>query len=411
MPIEILMPALSPTMTEGTLAKWCKTEGDEVISGDVIAEIETDKATMEVEAIEDGTLGKILIPAGTKGIAVNSAIGVLLLKGEDKSALKDIKEKSESIFSAETEETEQVSEVSHADSHSSSECSNEIKIFASPLAKRIASQNDVDLSVLKGSGPKGRVVKADVLEIINTPCDVNQQLTIKARQVPSKVEINGLRRAIADKLTESKQTAPHFYLYMEASVDKLLEMRADINLDNESKQIPKISVNDLIVKAIALAFKDVPEANVSWQGDHIEQYNNVDASVAVSVEGGIFTPIIKDADQKSVFEISKEVKALAARAKTGELNPAEFLGGSFTISNLGMYGIDSFSAILNSPQSCIFAVGAAKKVPVVKKDKVVVGSLMSITCSCDHRAIDGAVCAKLMNAVKGYLENPFKLLI
>jgi len=407
MPVEVLMPALSPTMTEGTLVKWCKAEGDEIKSGDVVAEIETDKATMEVEALEDGTLGKILISARTKGVAVNSPIGIILLKGEDKSALKDIKKKNAPLSSSKTKEPEASSSMSCV---SSLKSCDENKAFASPLARRIAAQSEVNLIELEGSGPRGRVVKADVLEAVNKQCGVKRS-SAKARQAPSKVKISGFRRAIADKLTQVKQNAPHFYLYMETNVEKLLEMRADINKDNEAKLTLKISVNDLIVKAIALAFRDVPEANVSWQGDHIEQYNNVDASVAVSVDGGIFTPIIKDADQKSVFEISKEVKALAARAKVGELNPVEFLGGSFTISNLGMYGIDSFAAILNPPQSCIFAVGVAKEVPVVKEDKIVVGSIMSITCSCDHRVIDGAVCARLMNKIKDYLENPVRLLI
>lgn len=404
------MPALSPTMTEGTLAKWCKAEGDAVKMGELLAEIETDKAIMEMEATDDGIIGKILVPAGTKGVKVNSAIGVILLKGEDKSVLKDIVNKTapEASDNKASEPIVQELKAAIAIEVPLKQQDSNRKVFASPLAKRLASQNDLDLSELEGSGPRGRIIKSDVLERINNRIGTKKT---KARQAPSRVEVTGLRKAIAQKLTEVKQNAPHFYLSMDVSVDKLLEMRVDINKDNEAKQAPKVSVNDLVVKAIALAFKDMPEVNLAWQGSHIEQYHNVDASVAVSVDGGIFTPIIKDADQKSVFEISKEVKTLAARAKAGELKPEEFMGGSFTVSNLGMYGIDRFTAILNPPQSSIFAVGAAKQVPVVKGDKIVIGSIMNITISCDHRAVDGAVCAQLMNKIKDYLENPFRLLI
>lgn len=421
MPVEILMPALSPTMTEGILSKWCKAEGDAVKVGELIAEIETDKATMEVEAMENGTIGRILIPAGTKGVKINSAIAIILLKGEDKSVLDVVTERSLSEAYDVKKEPEQdmpsipcTGQQPEKESKSISvplpvaSCSSSSteRIFASPLAKRIASQSGVDLFSVKGTGPRGRVIKSDVLA--SKPTRVAHT---KARQAPSKIEITGLRKAIATKLTEVKQNAPHFYLSVEINVDKLLDMRNDINKDIEGDKASKISVNDLVVKAVSLSFRDMPEANLAWKGEHIEQYNNVDASVAVSVDGGIFTPIIKDADQKSVFDISKEVKELVIRARSGALRPEEFLGGSFTISNLGMYGIDSFSAILNSPQSCIFAVGAAKKIPIVKEDKIVIGNVMSVTISCDHRAVDGVVCAKLINKVKDYLESPFKLLI
>jgi pyruvate dehydrogenase E2 component (dihydrolipoamide acetyltransferase) len=417
-PIEILMPALSPTMTEGTLAKWCKSEGDAIKIGDVIAEIETDKATMEVEAMENGILGKILIPASTKGVKVNSLIAIILLKGEGESSLKEFAAKPAEMpqsscslkmpqeeVEATIASTKKEPEVTVTQARGTSD-----RIFASPLAIRIASQNQVDLSLITGSGPAGRIVKSDVMDFINTVGPRKQVIT-KQRKAPSRVEVQGLRRAIAAKLTEVKQNAPHFYLSIYVDVDKLLDMRVDINKDSEDNKSPKISVNDLVIKAISLAFRDMPQANIAWNGDHIEQYHNVDASVAVSVDGGIFTPIVKDADQKSVFEISKEVKSLAARAKSGELSLNEFIGGSFTVSNLGMYGIDNFIAILNPPQSCIFAIGAAKKVPVVKGDKIVIGNVMNVTISCDHRVIDGAVCAKLMNKIRSYLENPFRLLI
>ena len=441
MPTEILMPALSPTMTEGILAKWCKSEGDEIQAGDVIAEIETDKATMEVEAPEDGVLGKILVPDGTKGVKINSPIAWLLVDGEDKSALESMK----TAVAAESDSTESKSPCNssekmkspcHSSEKTKSHCvsgkkscanspaascssNNEVekentggRIFASPLAKRIAAQNNIELTAIQGTGPRGRIVKSDVLAAgSNTQAAYQNQPINISRQAPSKITISGIRQAIADKLTDAKRNIPHFYLSVEVAVDKLLEMRADINKDNEAKQMSKISVNDLIVKATALAFRDMPEANVSWQDTHIDQYHNIDAAVAVSVEGGLFTPIVKDADRKSVFDISKEIKELVTRTKAGQLKSEEFLGGSFTISNLGMYNIDNFKAILNSPQSSIFAVGKAKKIPMVKNDKIVIGNVMSITVSCDHRAIDGAVCANLVNKVKYYLENPFKLLI
>ncbi len=391
-------------MTEGILSKWCKGEGDAVKVGEVIAEIETDKATMEVESMENGTIGKILVPDGTKGVKVNSLIAMILLKGEDKSALNDVKpEQAMPAIPCTGQQPAETKMISIDLSVVSCSSSGDNRVLASPLAKRIAAQNELDLSLIQGSGPKGRIIKSDVL---NHTAGSKPTKT-KSRKVPSRIEITGLRKAIANKLTEVKQTAPHFYLSMDVNVDKLLEMRSDINKDESLK----ISVNDLIIKAIALAFRDMPEANLAWKGEYIEQHHNVDASVAVSVDGGIFTPIVKDADQKSVFEISKEVKALVLRAKSGTLKPEEFLGGSFTISNLGMYGIDNFTAILNPPQSCIFAIGAAKLMPVVRDNKIVIGNVMNITISCDHRAVDGAVCANLMNKVKDYLESPFRLLI
>ncbi|NRA73237.1 MAG: pyruvate dehydrogenase complex dihydrolipoamide acetyltransferase [Rickettsiales bacterium] len=433
MPTEILMPALSPTMTEGILAKWCKAEGDEIKAGDVITEIETDKATMEVEAPEDGVLGKIIVPDGTKGVKINSVIAMLLVDGEDASALKDMDvqtattqqsdeakvsdsscEEKKTVCASKNEEVK-VDSSAKSCSSVSHKVNDEIKrIFASPLAKRIASQNNIELSVIEGTGPRGRIVKSDVLLAVDTGSKKHSckgKCSNVARQAPSKITISGFRQSIADKLSEVKRNIPHFYLSVEVNVDKLLSMRADINEDNKEKQAAKISVNDLIVKATALAFRDIPEANASWQGTHIDQYHNVDAAVAVSVDGGIFTPIVKDADKKSVFEVSKEIKELVARAKAGELKPNEFLGGSFTISNLGMYNIDRFAAILNPPQSCIFAVGKAKKIPVVEGDKIIISNVMNITVSCDHRVVDGAVCAIVVNKVKSYLENPFKLLI
>lgn len=428
MPIKILMPALSPTMTEGNLSKWHKKEGDQVSAGDVIAEIETDKATMEVEAVDEGTLGKIMVPAGTKGVKVNSTIAVLLEDGEDKSAIKDEPAESEEKSEEEPEAKEKKSEEKSEEPQQKEEPKQEEatkeapqkaapatggRVNASPLAKKLGQQNNIPLEGMQGTGPKGRIVKEDVLKIIGRGGGTGMSGHV-TRITPetSEIPLSTMRGVIATRLSESKQNIPHFYLSVDCNVDKLLEMRKEINgtADPANPEF-KISVNDLVIKAIAKALAAVPEANTQWNETSIIQHNNVDVSVAVAIEDGLVTPIIRNADQKDIFSISKEMKALAAKANNGTLAPDEFQGGSVTISNLGMYGIKQFNAIINPPQSSIFSVGAARKEVGVKDGDVAIVNLMNITISCDHRVVDGAVAAIFVNAVKDLIENPSRLLI
>jgi pyruvate dehydrogenase E2 component (dihydrolipoamide acetyltransferase) len=447
MPVEILMPALSPTMTEGVLVKWCKNEGDPVKSGEAVAEIETDKATMEVEAAESGTIGRIVVPAGSDKIPVNSVIGWILEKGEDKSVLDtlptelnvkepELKEActpSDPINSLacmgvavgpvlaeilpEAEESKKpAAHITQAVSASTQPFDHSAKPhgerqFASPLAKRIASQRGIDISSLIGTGPLGRVVKADVLSASTDNIATKTRLAIAAPKPAAKVEISRLRRVIADKMEEIKRTVPHFYLSVGYDMSKMIALRADLNKAQEQNSVRKVSITDLLVKALAMALADMPEANVSWQSSHIMRHGSVDVSVAVSIDGGLVTPIVRQADQKSIFEISADLNELVSRARAGKLKLDDLSGGSFTISNLGMYNIDSFTAILNSPQSFIFAIGATKQTPVVREGKVVVADMMNITASCDHRVIDGMLAAMVMNKIKDYIENPVRLLI
>lgn len=416
MPVEILMPALSPTMTEGKLIKWYKAEGDAVKSAEAIAEIETDKATMEVEATEDGTLGKIVVQAGTEKVPVNSVIGLILLKGESKDALNEVKIAPCEAAAPETKVTEPKCEISKQ--NDITEPSN--RIFISPLAKRMAGQHNLDITSIEGSGPRGRIVKSDILANLDSTSKVRTSLNTKTASTQSisaspfdKVDISRMRKAVANTVEENKLTVPHFYLSMDYEMSKLLELRSDINKTyaKETASGRGLSVTDLIIKALALAVAEVPEANVSWHKTYIARYHHVDVSIAVSVENGVIIPAIRQCESKSVFEISKELESLAARARAGQVKADELTGGSFTISNLGMFGIDSFEAILNAPQSMIFAIGATKKKPVVKEDKIVIGQIMNITASCDHRVIDGALAALVMNKIKEYIENPARLLI
>ncbi len=424
MPIEILMPALSPTMTEGNLAKWTVKEGDKIKSGQVIAEIETDKATMEVEAVDEGVVGKIMVQAGTEGVKVNELIALLLEDGEDKKVLDGYKSKSETAPKASPEKKDDglqvaddkklapsVSSSSSVMSHLSSD-----RVKASPLAKRVAANEGIDIRMVSGTGPHGRIVKDDVLKSLASGG------TAKGRVMRNSVEFtkipnNNMRKVIARRLTESKQTVPHFYLTVECELDKLLEIRKEINFDAEAtagkdkKPAYKLSVNDFIIKATALALKKVPTANASWSDEAILQYNNVDISVAVAIDGGLITPIVKNADQKNVVAISNEMKDLAARAKTGKLAPEEFQGGGFSISNLGMFGVKQFAAIVNPPQGCILAVGAGEDRAVVRHGKIETRNIVDLTLSVDHRVVDGAVGAQFLQALKHYIESPSLMLL
>jgi pyruvate dehydrogenase E2 component (dihydrolipoamide acetyltransferase) len=425
MPIKILMPALSPTMTEGNLSKWNKKEGDQISAGDVIAEIETDKATMEVEAVDEGVLGKIVVTAGAKGVKVGSPIAVLLEDGEDESSIKDeVGIEEEKSDKEDTKEQEKKSEVDTEESVQK-EATKAVaaqpqaapavggRVNASPLAKKLGQQNNVALDALQGTGPKGRIVKEDVLKMIGRGGGTGMSGHV-TRITPetSEIPLSTMRGIIATRLSESKKNIPHFYLSVDCNVDKLLEMRREINGTADPKNPEfKISVNDLVIKAVAKALSAVPEANTMWNEASIIQHNNVDVSVAVAIADGLVTPIVRNADQKDIFSISKEMKALAAKANNGTLAPDEFQGGSVTISNLGMYGIKQFNAIINPPQSSIFSVGAARQEVGVKGGDIALVSLMNITISCDHRVVDGAVAAIFVNAVKDLIENPSRLLI
>lgn len=426
MPIEILMPALSPTMKEGNLAKWLKKEGDQIKAGEVIAEIETDKATMEVEAVDEGILGKILVAAGTENVAVNSLIALLLDKGEDKKVLENYAAKNAAVPVAKKAEVVEapaaksqavaaassVGVVSQTVSHSSSSHDSS-RTKASPLAKRIAKENNVALAQVAGSGPHGRIIKDDILAFVENG-GARSGIVRRNPQEFSAVKNSNIRKVIARRLLESKQTVPHFYLSCDLQIDKLLEMRITLNNAAEGgKDSPayKISVNDLVIKAVAMALKKVPAANSSWSEDAILLYNNVDISVAVAIDGGLITPIVRNADQKSVITISHETKQLVRKAKEGKLQPEEFQGGGFSISNLGMFGIDNFNAIVNPPQSCILAVGQGVEKPVVINGDIAIATIMNVTLSSDHRSVDGAVGAEFLQALRNYIENPILMLI
>lgn len=410
MPIKILMPALSPTMTEGNIAKWLKLEGDTIKAGDVIAEIETDKATMEVEAVDEGILKKIVIKQGSQNVPVNSLIAVLVEEGEEKYDLEEfIAKNGQAIAQAESSAPEASAQPSNTVSlpEEKSKIAVSSRVFASPLAKRIAANEGVDLKYVQGTGPGGRIIKDDVLQAAKTPS--------KGRifRNPQEYELlvnSNMRRVIAKRLLESKNTVPHFYLNIECKLDALLAAREQINSKFDDKN-KKVSVNDFVVLASAKALKDVPEANSSWGDDAIKLYNNVDISVAVAIDGGLVTPIVKNADQKDIVKLSEEIKVLAQRAREGSLVPEEYQGGSFTISNLGMYGIKSFNAIINPPQSCIVAIGQGVRKPVVNGDKIEIATVMEVNLSCDHRVVDGAIGARFLAAFKSYIESPILMFI
>ena len=416
MPIEILMPALSPTMTEGNLARWLKKEGDTIEAGDILAEIETDKATMEVEAVDEGVLGTIIIGDKTENVAVNSVIALLLEEGEDKSALDDykIEEKVDEKPKEEKKVEPKAQKIEPKQQNNVVDVqNNDSDIKASPLAKRIAGQNNVDLGQIAGSGPRGRVVRDDVITNLAKGSKKDQVILRDANDY-QVVENSNIRKIIAKKLVETKQNVPHFYLSISLNLDKLLDARAQLNkLASviDGRPAFKVSVNDLFIKACALALKKVPHANSSWNDDGVILYNNVDVSVAVAIDGGLITPIVKNADQKTPAQISLEVKELAKKARENRLTPEEFQGGGFSISNLGMYGIEQFNAIINPPQSCILAVGASKKETIVTdNDEIIIANIAKVTLSCDHRVVDGAVGAQFLNILKDYIENPVSLI-
>ena len=425
MSVDILMPALSPTMEEGTLSKWLVKEGDKVESGDLIAEIETDKATMEVEAIEDGIIGKILVSEGQESIKVNSPIAILLSEGENLSenaistdSNKEIKKEVQKEVQKNKENVVQINDIKNNDEISKSISDNTTKsffkpdklerIFVSPLAKRIAKQRDIPLSSIKGSGPHGRILKIDV-----------DNFDIKKIEYPSLnnlesnnfeiVKNSAMRKTIAERLVKSKNEAPHFYLSLDCNIDELLKVRKAIN--SKSNDEYKISVNDMIIKASSAALLKVPKANASWENENTKYFNNTDISVAVAIEGGLITPIVKNVQSKGLLEISMDMKDLANKAKDGKLQPEEYLGGSFSISNLGMYGIKEFSAVINPPQGCILAVGSGEKRVIVINDEISIATIMTVTLSCDHRVVDGAVGAEFLSEFKNFIENPSLMLL
>ena len=414
MPIPVLMPALSPTMTEGTLAKWLKGEGDNVVSGDIIAEVETDKATMEIEAIEEGVLGRILIGEGTEGVAINTPIAVLLEEGEDVSA-------TESFYGSVPTAALAAAELTPAPAPAVAPTpkANGARVIASPLARRMAEQAGLDLTGINGSGPRGRIVKRDIEAAITgdavqaAAAPPPAAVMAAPARAPAGAAVteqsnSGMRKVIAQRLLQSKQTIPHFYLTVDCEIDELLKIRKDLN--GRSDGI-KLSVNDFVVRTLALALRKVPEANVSWSDAATLFYNSVDVSVAVAVEGGLVTPVVRNADNKGLAQISIEMADFAARAREGKLVPEEYQGGSFSVSNLGMFGIKEFAAIINPPQAGILAVGAGEQRPVVKDGALSVATVMSCTLSADHRVMDGAVGARLLAAFKALIEDPLTMLL
>ena len=435
MPTPITMPALSPTMTEGTLAKWLKAEGDTVASGDVIAEIETDKATMEIEAIDDGTLGRIVVPEGTEGVAVNAVIAVILAEGEDASALESVDNAPPLASAAEPVAVVASAPAEPAPTASPAPVAVALapipsgggRVIASPLARRMAAQANIDLAALTGSGPKGRIVKVDIeaamaggtAAVTATAGATVTQLAPAAAPAPAiqlgapytEIPTTQMRRIIARRLTEAKSTVPHFYLTIDCEIDRLLAMRKDLNARAPEEDGYKISVNDFVIRASALALHKVPAANSSWTETAILQYNTVDVSVAVAIEGGLITPIIRNADQKGLAVISNEMKELAGRAQKGKLTPEEYQGGTFSISNLGMYSIREFAAVINPPHGAILAVGKGEQRPIVKDGALAIATVMTCTLWCDHRVVDGAIGAELLAAFKGYIEDPVTMLL
>lgn len=429
MPINIMMPALSPTMEEGTLAKWLVKEGDTVQSGDVMAEIETDKATMEFEAVDEGVIGKIIVPEGSEGVKVNEVIAVLLEDGEDASAISDAPAAAPAA-AAPAAEVVASPVPTAAPAPAAPAANNGTRVFASPLARRIAADKGLDLANIAGSGPKGRIVKADVENATAAPttapaakassaapaamaqsADAETVKKMYADREYEEVSLDGMRKIIAARLTEAKQTVPHFYLRRDIHLDALLAFRSKLNKSLESKGV-KLSVNDFIIKASALALQDVPDCNAVWAGDRVLKLKPSDVAVAVAIEGGLFTPVLRDSHIKTLSALSAEMKDLAARARDRKLMPQEYQGGSFAISNLGMMGVENFDAVINPPHASILAVGAGAKKPVVNADgELGVATVMSVTLSVDHRVIDGALGATFLAAIKGYLEDPLSMLV
>lgn len=436
MTIEIMMPALSPTMEEGNLAKWLVKEGDNVAAGDLIAEIETDKAVMEFEAVDEGIIGQILVAEGSENVKVGTLIAVILEEGEEPGDLAKAPPITAAAKPTEVAETAPISPkpAEQVPASSAPAPAKAGRVFASPLARRIAADKGVDLAILTGSGPGGRIIKADVtaasastgsakpaasaLSSAPTSSAPASSAPVSASAVAQQFEgrgfteipLDGMRKTIAARLTEAKQTIPHFYLRRDIHLDALLKFRGELNGQLAARNI-KLSVNDFIIKASALALQQVPAANAVWAGDRILQLEPSDVAVAVAIEGGLFTPVLQDAETKSLSQLSAQMKDMAARAKTRKLAPHEYQGGSFAISNLGMMGIDNFDAVINPPHGSILAVGAGTKRAVVGADGTIGAAVvMSVTLSCDHRVIDGAVGAAFLQAIKDNLENPLVML-
>lgn len=399
MPITITMPQLSPTMEVGTLARWLVSEGDSVASGDVLAEIETDKATMEVEAIDDGTVGRLLVAEGTENVPVNQAIALILEEGEE--ALEHEPDSIEAVTPPASPEPPEA--VSPPETAVAGGGTGSRRRAASPLARSMASKAGLSLDDVTGSGPGGRIIKRDVEQALKTGKPDQPLVTASAWE---EVRVSGIRRVIAGRLQEAKQTIPHFYLSLDCDIDRLLEARREINAAGH-----RVSVNDFIIRALALALRDIPDANVQWGGDVIRRFAHVDLSVAVAVDGGLVTPVIRDAASRGLLDIATTMRDLVERARAGKLMPEEYQGGSFTLSNLGMYGIRDFDAVINPPQAGILAVGAGYPRPVARDGALAVATLMSTTLSADHRVIDGAVGAALLNAFRNFIESPFTLIL
>ena len=424
MPVNILMPALSPTMEKGKLAKWLKKEGDKVKSGDVLAEIETDKATMEVEAIDEGTLGKILVAEGTDDVLVNAPIAIILGEGEK---LGDLPSAAPAPAAKPAAAPAAIATPTASAASAPQPKADGSRIFASPLAKRIAKQKGIDLAALKGSGPHGRVVLKDVenakpgappaAKSVGMPQGMSDEAVLKLFEPGSYdlVPHDGMRKTIARRLTESKQTVPHFYVTVDCVLENLLPLRERLNLqapkDKDGKPAWKVSVNDFIIKAMAMALMKVPDANVSWTENAMVKHHHADVGVAVSIPGGLITPVVRKAETKGLTQISMEMKDYAARARTRRLKPEEYTGGSTSVSNLGMMNIKNFAAIVNPPQATILAVGTGERRPVVRGNDIVIEHQMSVTLSTDHRCVDGALGAELLSAFRMYLEDPGLMLV
>lgn len=429
MPIEVLMPALSPTMTEGKLARWLKREGETVNSGDVIAEIETDKATMEVEAVDEGVLGKILVAEGSEHVAVNTPIAMILVEGEDAKALTvGTPAPAKATAPAPAAPAAAAPAAPPSPSPAAPAQAAGARIFASPLAKRMAAEAGLDLAAIKGSGPRGRIIKADVEAAKQAPPAAKPAAAPQAaKPAPAaapaaapqpfetpyvEVANSTMRKVIARRLSDSKRDIPHYYLTIECNIDPLLELRDKLNARaGEGAAAFKLSVNDFVIRAVALALRAYPDANCSWTDEAIRFYQTVDVAVAVAAPNGLITPIVRNADAKGLAAISNEIKHLAGRARESKLMPEEYVGGGFTVSNLGMYGIKEFAAIINPPQSCLLAVGAAEKRPIVKDGALAIGTMMSCTLSADHRSVDGAKGASFLKVFKGLIEDPLTMLL
>jgi pyruvate dehydrogenase E2 component (dihydrolipoamide acetyltransferase) len=423
MPVNVLMPALSPTMEKGKLAKWLKKEGDRVKSGDVLAEIETDKATMEVEAVDEGTIGKLLIAAGTDDVLVNTPIAVILGEGEKPG---DAPAAPTPTPAPATAAQSAPVPVAASPAPAAAPKADGGRVFASPLARRIAKQKGIDLANLPGSGPHGRIVLKDVENAkpaaapapkpaSAAPPTDDQVLKLFAEGSYELVPHDSMRKVIARRLTESKQTIPHFYVAVDVTIDHLLDLRERLNLqapkDKEGKPLWKISVNDFIIKAMAMALIKVPDANVSWTESAMVRHKHADIGVAVSIPGGLITPVVRKAETKGLAQISAEMKDYAARARNRKLKPEEYTGGSAAVSNMGMMNVKEFAAIVNPPHASILAIGSAERRPVVRGNDIRIEQQMTITLSTDHRCIDGALGAEFIGAIKSYLEEPGLMLV